>query len=246
MSRPSLFLCGHCKITVASPPRHGLLLRRKLRLGCAHATHRHGRARRLPQCQCHLHLLQALRLCSTRRFSAPAAPYANGARPAAAASAASAASAGGAAPVGAALPPHRLAALTQALAPASRIHPRFAGLVCSGARGSAGSGYTLRVRGLRFCANIGREHSQSESYFAARVAARGAARGTVRGTARGAARGARRAKPMEGAGHSAPVATLAGASGPRAPGRTDTHAHRDTADRDTVEWAAAMAAQRNR
>ena len=78
------------------------------------------------------------------------------------------------------------------------------------------------------------------------LAARVAARGAARGTARGAARGARRAKPMDGAGHSAPVATLAGASGPRAPGRTDTHAHRDTADRDTVEWAAAMAAQRNR
>jgi len=113
----------------------------------------------------------ALRLCSTRRFRAPAAPFATGFQPR------PGAVAGGLTPgtgaggptqgtgAGAPLPPNQLASLAPALALASRIHPRFSGLVCSSARGNASVGYILRVRGLRFCANIDREYSQSEAYF---------------------------------------------------------------------------------
>jgi len=74
--------------------------------------------------------------------------------------------------------------------------------------------------------------------------------------ARVAAEGARRAKHTDGAGHGAGhgagpgalVATLAVARAPRAPGRPNTcrrPPHMDTADGATLEWAAAMAAQRN-
>jgi len=75
----------------------------------------------------------------------------------------------------------------------------------------------------------------------------------ARVAARVAARGVRRAKHMDGAGHgagpSALIATLAVARAPCAPGRPNICArlaNRDTADRPTFEWAAAMAAQRNR